>query len=125
MMRTLLNQQIDQANRHIERTRDRLKIKKEVPIYSIIVSQCEKINQEDLSNAKNIFLWKVSDFIAWAKKCFDEIETIKNTFSTEGNMFWYHETAKQIQISNFSCGSILSTISNKKFSDLVVIKNDV
>lgn len=115
---------IDQANRHIERTRERLKLKKEIPLYSIIVSNCEKIDLNDLPNTKNIYLWKVKDIIAWANRCFNEIESIRNTFSSEGNMFWYNDTARQIQKSNFSCDSIRKEISKVSFQDLEIIKND-
>lgn len=95
-----------QATTHDNWIRENLPVDADIEIVKVLITPLKKAHSGALPHLKDVYLWTLDDFRDWTKRILGVLRDARNTYSSEGDLFW-RNTVKDIYVSNYLSPNLL------------------
>ncbi len=97
---------IRQANGHEGWIRDHLDLDEDATVFTILLTNREKIDQDAHVHLENIFYWNLGEFQEWAHNALSINNELRSKYTETGNLTWRAEAAQKYSDNFISPGSL-------------------
>lgn len=95
-----------QVTTHDNWIRENLPVDADIEIIKVLITPLKKAHSGALPHLKDVYLWTLDDFKDWTKHILGILREIRNTYSSEGDLFW-RDSVKDLYVSNHLSPNLL------------------
>jgi hypothetical protein len=88
-----------QAATHDNWIRENLLLDDDAEIVKVLVTPVTKTHDGALPHLKDVYIWTLNDFREWTTYVLGILREIRNTYSSEGDLFW-RDSVKDLYVAN-------------------------
>jgi hypothetical protein len=79
-------------------------------IFPILVTPVSDISKGAVPHAKNIYLWRQSEFVKWARKAVSVVRELRTNFIEPGDLVWQAQAAEALEKNDLSAVRLIANL---------------
>jgi hypothetical protein len=111
-----------QAASHPNWIRENLPLAKSANIIPVLVTPVALADQDALTHLKEVCVWNINDFRAWAKVALQNIRELRRTFPGSGDLVWRAAAADRLQAAQLDSQSITGLMLSRPAEKALKVK---
>jgi hypothetical protein len=96
-----------QVASHPNWVKERLKLPDSVKIFPVLVTPVAKAGRDAMTHLKDVYVWKLDEFRAWANTALRIIRELRRDFPGSGDLAWRAVAAEKFQSNGLDANSIV------------------
>ena len=101
-----------QVSTHPNWVRANLPLKKGADVIPVLVSPISRISPDAMPHVKDVLLWNIEDFRAWARNGLAVVREIRRSFPGSGDLAWRAEAARRLYECHVAPDSLLKYLDD-------------
>jgi len=111
---------VRQASSHAAWLRDKLHLPSTARVTVVMVSPCEEIDRAACPLGKEVNLWGLGDFRAWAQRALECVRMLRANYPGRPDLAWQAEAVQKLTTSGLDAKAVLAHVTQRKVADLQV-----